>query len=119
MATNGATVDAVAFFNDTAPTFGVFTVGTTNDVNGDGRTAVHYVFTEQGYSKFGNYTGDGNGDGPFLYKVLKPRWVMFMILMRLKSGTYDTERDPTNVMDRKLFADINTEQQSGNIRFFK
>jgi hypothetical protein len=120
LATNGATVDAVAFFNDTAPTSSVFTLGTTNDVNGDGRTYVHYVFTEiQGYSKFGNYTGDGNGDGPFLYTGFKPRWVMFKRTDAAEEWyIYDTERDPINVMDRKLFADINNaEQQSETLDF--
>jgi hypothetical protein len=77
LSSTDATVDAVAWFNDTAPTSSVFTVGTTNDINGDGRTYIHYVFTEiQGYSKFGGYTGNASEDGPFIYTGFKPTWVM-------------------------------------------
>ena len=77
LASTGATLDSPSYYNDTAPTSSVFTVGTSNDINGDARTYVFYVFTEiQGYSKFGSYTGNGNADGPFVYTGFKPAWVM-------------------------------------------
>ena len=73
LSATSATTDASAWYNDTAPTSSVFTVGTTNDINGDGRTYIHYVFTEiQGYSKFGGYEGNNSTDGPFLYTGFKP-----------------------------------------------
>jgi hypothetical protein len=77
LASTGATLDSSSYYNDTAPTSSVFTVGTSNDINGDGRTYIFYVFTEiQGYSKFGSYTGNGNADGPFVYTGFKPAWIM-------------------------------------------
>ena len=108
LSSNGATVDAVAWFNDTAPTSSVFTVGTTNDINGDGRTYIHYVFTEiQGYSKFGSYTGNGStSDGAFVYTGFSPAWV----LMKRTGGTeawmlVDNKRPGFNVIDDVLEPD--------------
>ena len=108
LSSDGATVDAVAWFNDTAPTSSVFTVGTTNDVNGDGRTYIHYVFTEiQGYSKFGGYTGNGStSDGAFVYTGFSPAWV----LMKRTGVTeawmlVDNKRPGFNVIDDVLEPD--------------
>jgi hypothetical protein len=48
------------FWNDTAPTSSVFTVGTSTQVNGSGTTYVAYLFaTCAGVSKVGSYTGTG------------------------------------------------------------
>ena len=121
LSSTGATVDAVAWFNDTAPTSSVFTVGTTNDINGDGRTYIHYVFTEiQGYSKFGSYTGNGNADGPFIYTGFKPAWVMWKRTDDTASwGLVDHRRnkndtsDVGNVIDAYLSPDLNNDD-SGN-----
>jgi|TARA_A100001518_G_C1213044_1_gene55634 hypothetical protein len=109
LSSNGATVDAVAWFNDTAPTSSVFTVGTTNDINGDGRTYIHYVFTEiQGYSKFGSYAGNNSTDGPFVYTGFTPAWVM---IKRTDGGTnnwpiWDYERGVYNGARAELYANL-------------
>jgi len=77
LSSNSGTSDSDVWYNDTAPTSSVFTLGTTNDVNGDTRTYVHYLWTGiQGYSKFGSYLGNANADGPFVYTGFKPAWVM-------------------------------------------
>jgi hypothetical protein len=52
---------------------------TTNNqqANISGRTYVHYMHAEvQGYSQFGQYTGNGNADGPIVYTGFKPALVM-------------------------------------------
>ena len=72
-----ATADDNGFWNDTAPTSSVFTVGGDNGVNGNSDSMVCYAFTEKkGYSKFGSYTGNGNADGSFIYTGFKPAFVM-------------------------------------------
>ena len=51
---------STSFWNDTAPTSSVFTVGTNGSVNGSGNTYVAYLFaTCAGVSKVGSYTGNG------------------------------------------------------------
>jgi len=66
-----------AYWNSTAPTSSVFSVGTSNDTNGSSRTYIAYCFAEKkGFSKFGSYTGNGNSSGPMVYTGFKPAWVL-------------------------------------------
>ena len=52
---------ATAYWNDTAPTDSVFTVGTGVDVNASGDSIIAYLFaTLPGVSKVGSYTGNGS-----------------------------------------------------------
>ena len=89
------------FWNNTAPTSSVFTIGGNAGVNnGDNTdTLVAYCFAEkQGYSKFGSYEGNGNANGPFVYTGFKPA---FVIIKNIDNGGYDwaimdSKRTPTN-----------------------
>ena len=57
--TNGVATGSY-FWNSTAPTSSVFSVGTANETNGSARTYVFYLFaTLAGVSKVGTYTGTG------------------------------------------------------------
>jgi len=52
---------SASFWNDTAPTSSVFTVGTSVSANNSGDTYVAYLFaTLAGISKVGSYTGNGS-----------------------------------------------------------
>ena len=66
------------YFNDTAPTSSVFSIGDEgNDTNGSGKTYVAYCFAEKaGYSKFGLYEGNGNADGSYIYTGFRPAWIL-------------------------------------------
>jgi len=58
---NSAEFDTATYFNDTAPTSSVFTVGTGNAVNKSSETYIAYLFaTAAGVSKLGSYTGNGS-----------------------------------------------------------
>ena len=49
------------YWNNTAPTSSVFSVGTDNEVNGSTKTYIAFLFaTLSGISKVGSYTGTGN-----------------------------------------------------------
>jgi len=68
---------ATGFFNNTAPTSSVFTIGTDAQTNGNTNSLIAYCFAEKkGFSKFGSYTGNGSTDGTFIYTGFKPAWVM-------------------------------------------
>jgi len=58
----------------------------------------------QGYSQFGNYKGNGNADGTFIYTGFRPAF--FMLKSSSAAGEdwriCDNKRDPENVMDRTL-----------------
>ena len=94
-----------SYFNDTEPTSSVFTVGTSDGVNGSGYTYVAYCFAPvEGYSAFGSYTGNASSDGTFVYTGFRPRWVLHK---RSDTGgtnvgdwrIWDTERDVDNAAE--------------------
>jgi hypothetical protein len=79
----GAKVDDANMWNDTAPTSTVFSVGNSGGSNGSNRNYLAYCFTAiQGYSKFGEYTGNGNANGPFVYLGFKPAFVIIKATSR-------------------------------------
>ena len=100
-----ATADEATFWNDTAPTSTVFTVGTAFN---SGETLVFYAWTDiSGYSKFGSYTGNGSTTGPTVTTGFSPAWVMY----KRTSGTgdwgvLDNTRDPANPISLWLGANI-------------
>jgi len=64
-------------FNNTAPTSSVFTVNTDGNINKSGDDYIAYCFTEkQGFSKFGQYTGNGDADGPVIWTGFRPAFVL-------------------------------------------
>jgi len=105
---NGATSDNAVWWNDTAPTSSVFTVGSHDRVNKDGKNFIAYVFAPiQGYSKFGGYKGNGNNDGPFIYTGFKPSW----IVVKRTDSSYnwqvnDNKRDDSNVSNTVLYPNL-------------
>jgi len=66
------------YFNDTAPTTTVFSIGTDHRVNASSENYVAYCFAEvQGFSKMGIYIGNGVQDrGPMVYCGFRPRYIL-------------------------------------------
>jgi hypothetical protein len=101
-----ATAD-YGFWNDTAPTSTVFTVGDLQPVNGGwGNNYIAYCFhSVDGFSKVGSYTGNGSSDGTFVYTGFRPAFVMIKRTNNTSSwGMFDGERNPYNDVDRNLLA---------------
>ncbi|WJE88142.1 virion structural protein [Phage C72C1] len=99
--TNQKTNDS-GFWNDTEPTSSVFTVGTYGATTGD---HIAYCFSEiEGYSKFGTYTGAG--DGTFVHLGFRPAWLMVKNTDTSSHhwAIYDDTRDTYNVNDLYLYA---------------
>ena len=66
-----------AYWNDTAPTSSVFTLGNDTGVNNNGDTYVAYVWCEvPGFSAFREYRSSGYSDGPFLQLDFRPQFVI-------------------------------------------
>ena len=65
------------YWNSTAPTSNVFSVGTATPTNASANTYVAYCWAPiAGFSAFGSYTGNGSADGPFVYTGFRPKFVM-------------------------------------------
>ena len=108
----GARIDNAGFFNDTAPTSSVFTLGSDSGINGSSNTFIAYCFAEKkGYSKFGSYTGNGNADGTFVYTGFKPAFVLTRCSTTGGSGfdwlMWDNKRPGFNVINDSLYPNGN------------
>ena len=72
-----ATADSATAFNDTSPTATVFTVNTSHSVNADGEKYIAYCFRSiEGHSKLGQYEGNNNANGTFVYTGFRPSLVV-------------------------------------------
>jgi len=103
METTGTLGSGAAFWNDTAPTSTVFSVGNGTGTNYNG-TMIAYCFAEkEGYSKFNSYTGNGNANGTFVFCGFKPAFVFVKRTSGSENWTImDSARDPANVAVNKL-----------------
>jgi len=120
LSADSATEDSNVYWNDTAPTSSVFSLGTHVNVNENANTYVAYCFAEiKGYSKFGSYTGNGNANGTFVYTGFKPA---FVITKRTNSTSDwhidDNARDTFNPTDKRVFANLNNAEDTGDSRDF-
>ena len=106
------TTDGVASdihtFPATAPTSTVFTVGGEdggNSSNGNGSKYVAYCWAEiPGYSKFGQYKGNGSADGPYVHLGFRPA---LLITRRIDSGDHWIIRDSTRNTDNPVYSILN------------
>ena len=105
-----------SYWNSTAPSSSVFSLGTEASVNGSSQNFVAYCFAEkQGYSKFGSYVGNGSTlNSPFIYTGFKPAFVMVKAssISGNEWNMWDNKRNPYNVADKVLWANTsNTEAE--------
>ena len=108
--------DDATMWQDTDPTSSVFTLGTSSSTNVNTGTYVAYCFAEkQGYSKFGNYTGNGSTDGTFVYTGFRPAFVLFK--QTNTSGghwyIYDNKRGQ-NELDKHLYPNVTSAEATGD-----
>jgi len=112
-----AEITASDEFNDTEPTSTVFTVETDGAVNASGtNNIIAYCFAEvKGYSKFGEYAGNGNADGTFVYTGFLPAFVMVKRYDGAGQGwnIFDNKRDPFNLVDEFLIANSSNAEATG------
>ena len=112
---NDTATTSSSYFNNTAPTTSVFTVGTSGDTNKSSQTHISYCFAEKkGYSKFGIYTGQGGAGGqyPFIYTGFKPAWIIIKDTGSTQSWfMYDNKRDTINPNTKLLTANNNSAEE--------
>ena len=112
-----AVADDDRFWNDTAPTSSVFTVGSYDGTNKSGDDLIAFCFASiESYSKVGVYEGNANADGPFVYTGFQPAFVIIKGVDQAGSSWFlmDNKRDEYNVVDKELFADSNSAEGSGS-----
>jgi len=102
------------YFQDTAMTSSVISIGTHADINGSSNTYVMYNFINvEGFSKFGKYAANGDADGAFIYTGFRPAYVMIKGLdVGAEWTVYDDKRDPFNEADHILQMDIHDAERT-------
>jgi len=85
-----------SFFNSTAPTSSVFSLGAS--FGGSGAGICYAWHSVEGYSKFGTYEGNADNDGTFVYTGFRPR----LLFIKNSDGQspwviYDGARDGYNL----------------------
>jgi hypothetical protein len=80
------------------PTSSVFSINNYTGIGGGGKDYVAYCWAPiEGYSKFGNFTGNGNADGPFIYTGFRPKIVVLIAEPYGRENfIFDTTRDTVN-----------------------
>jgi len=103
-----ATADDNTYWNDTAPTSTVFSIGTNADVNTSTATYIAYCFAPvAGYSAFGSHTGNGSADGSFVYTGMRSRWIIIKRTDTTSNWTIiDTAREGYNVDNDPLYPNL-------------
>ena len=106
---NGTDAESASanFFNDTAPTSSLITLGANNVSNDFIMYSWHDV---PGLQKFGSYIGNANADGPFIELGFRPSVI---IIKRSDGGTenwtlWDAARNPHNVMGKQLYPNLSS-----------
>jgi len=97
------------YFQNTAMTSSVISIGTHADINGSSNTYVMYNWINvEGYQKFGTYEGNNNTDGPFVYTGFRPRMLCIKGLDEAYSWfVFDSARNTFNLVDKHLRWDGN------------
>jgi hypothetical protein len=93
---------------NSVPTPTVFGVGTATGSNSSGVKYIAYCWAPiDGFSKFGQYTGNGSTDGTFVYTGFRPA---FVLMKRTNStGNWylkDTTRDTFNPCEKTLMPNL-------------
>lgn len=110
-------------FDSTVPTSTVFSVGSHNGTNGSGDTMIAYCWhSVAGYSKIGNYTGNGSSTGPIVYTTddgtsggsngFEPKFIMIKRTDTSGYGWYimDSARGMSGATGKFLFADTSASE---------
>ena len=118
--TTGAPLTVASYFNNTAPTSSVVSLGAAGDTNYTGEDIIAYCFAPvEGYSAFGSYTGNGDADGPFVYTGFKPAFVMYKRTDSTSDWNIDDyKRDGYNFSNKNLRANLNNAEGGASFADF-
>ena len=97
--------NAPTVWNSTAPTSSVFSIGPSTGTGVNNYTYIAYLWAEvPGFSKFGQYWGNSNTDGVFVYCGFKPRYIMIKKSSAAGNdwAVFDTVRDTINPVNEEL-----------------
>ena len=114
--TTAAVADDDRFWNDTAPTSSVFTVGSYDGTNKSGDDFIAYCWhSVPGFSKIAKFDGTSLADGPFLQTGFAPAMVMIKMIEphNYEWLIFDNQRPGYNVVSKKLVPNATDAEGTG------
>jgi len=106
-------------WNDTEPGAILFTIGSNDKLNTNTDNYIAYCFAEKtGYSKFGNYEGNANADGPFVYTGFRPAFIIFKGTVLSDWESSDNKRIGYNTANYGLTPNTTAAEATGVILDF-
>ena len=97
-------------FSNNPPDAVNITLGSDDSTNKSGNMLCYAFKGVQGYSKFGQYEGNGNADGPFVYTGFRPAWIMTKSIDSTSEWhIFDDQREGYNVDNDALTPEGATE----------
>ena len=112
--TNATSDDAAAWYDKVPTATNVF-LGNGNDTNATDEYILYAFADVQGYSKFGNYIGNGSSSGPMIVTGFRPATVIFKVTSTTGSWLIvDNKRDPHNVANHILIPSGSDAAITGN-----
>ena len=112
---NHATTDDNAFWNDTAPTSSVFSVGADNGANGSSDAMITYLWTEkQGFSKFGTFISNNTSNNAFIYTGFAPAMVITKSTTSTNNWVIQDIKRPGHNPAAKLYPDLSNDEDDDN-----
>tara|TARA_R110000765_G_scaffold98684_1_gene185465 strand:- start:400 stop:987 length:588 start_codon:yes stop_codon:yes gene_type:complete len=106
--TDNAVMNDTSIWGNVSLTDSIVTINSGQQVNHVNSDYMFYAFKNiQGYSKVGQYVGNGSDNGPFVYTGFKPA---FLMMKRTDSSgnwvMFDNTRDTGNVTKHRLFPNL-------------
>ena len=111
----GAYDDYAGYWNDTAPSSSVVTLGSYSNLNRSSNIIMYSFHSVEGYSKFGGYQGNGNADGIFIYTGFRPKFFLCKNITQTEGWEqWDAAREPYNKMSKKLSLNTSDAEYTAN-----
>ena len=98
------------------PTSSVFSIGSDSGISGSGDYIAYLWAPKTGYSKFGQYEGNGNVDGTFVYTGFRPAMIMIKNADASDSWRqFDAKRVGYNPDNNYLYPNATSSESTDNI----
>ena len=93
-------------------------LASSGNVNGSGEDYICYCFaSKDGFSRMGQYIGNGSSNGPFMYTGFRPAFVM----VKAATGAvqhwwmFDNKREGYNVDNDPLYANLQSSEGTSDV----
>ena len=116
----GAYDDYAGYWNDTAPSSSVVTLGAYSNLNRSSNVIMYSFHSVEGYSKAGSYQGNGDSQvpksGKFIYLGFRPKYFLIKNITQSEGWVeWDNAREPNfNLLSKKLSLNTTDAEYTAN-----